>query len=227
MKKRMLAVLLVLLVCTVSAFADGIRVNPRETIANRNLSGDVTNILILLQDGDATNLCAIASINGKSGKGVITQLDPDLMVNVPEAGDVRLGDVYSLGDAKSRGFLTVRTVNQLLDLNIATYVALDMTQIPALVDALEGFIFTPSKEEDAALGFDEDTWALDGEQTLAYMRLKLDSEYQGCDGSSGDVRGCPRTDGSGFGTAQVHGYQPECDECYWLCHLDPGWKRTH
>ena len=88
-----------------------------------------------------------------------------------------LGEVYALGDEKSRGLLTARTLNALLDLNISTYVALDVETLPALVDEI-GVLNMWLNEEEAAI---LNTWAGDnslvGEEVLTYVRIRLESDY--------------------------------------------------
>lgn len=177
MKHTILLFVLLLLV-PVLAFADGIRVSARDTEINRDRDRNVTNILVLLQEEDRTQMMTVASLNTKTGKAVMVQLDPELMVDIPEVGEVALSQVYALGDKKSKGFLAMRTVNRLLKLNLTNYVVVSMDAIPSLVDAVDGVWITPTEEEDLALGLDLDTWALDGQDTLAYIRLKLPGDAE-------------------------------------------------
>lgn len=178
MNKKLLCVLLALaltLFCAL-ALAD-ITVTKRDMTLNRNLDKNVNNILILMQDGDVTDTMMVASINGKTGRSVMTMIDCATMVNVPEAGDMKLGEVYVLGDAKSRGLLAARTVNSLLDLNVSTYVTLDIQMLPELVDQIGKLNMWLNDEEAALLG----TWAgdnsLSGEDVLKYVRIRLESDY--------------------------------------------------
>ncbi|MBQ8092131.1 MAG: LCP family protein [Clostridia bacterium] len=175
MKKNVfLWTVFLLLVLACSGLTDGISVKARDIEASKTRDKAVTNILIMLQEEDKTLMMAVASFNTATGKAVMTSLSPSLMVEIPETGsEVPLSDVYALGDRKSKGLLAVRTVNRLLDLNIGMYMAMDMSMIPSLVETVESTWITPTVEEDRELGLEEDTWALDGEQTLAYMKLKL------------------------------------------------------
>jgi len=178
MNKKLLCALLALVLTftCVLAMAE-ITVTKRDMALNRNLDKSVNNILILMQDGDKTDTMMVASINGKTGRSVMTMIDCAVMVNVPEAGDVALSDVYMLGDAKSRGLLAARTVNSLLDLNISTYVSLDLQMLPELVDQIGGLNMWLNEEEAEILG----TWASDntlcGEDVLKYVRIRLESDY--------------------------------------------------
>ena len=174
MIKRIAGVLLMILLMTSVGLADGIRLKSRDLDLSKNRDRAVTNILVMMQEGDRTQMMAVASLNTKTGKAVMVSVDPRLMVEIPEiSGEVPLSDVYVLGDRKSRGLLVARTLNRMLDLNITMYLAMDMSMIPAIVDEVGGVWITPTAEENQALGLDADTWALDGEQTLAFMRLML------------------------------------------------------
>lgn len=177
--KKFAAALLALCLMGVCACALGeIAVSKRDLTLNRELDKRVNNVLIIMQDGDTTNAMMIASIDSKTGRSVMTNVECATPVNVPEAGEMTLGDVYALGDAQSRGYLTARTVNELLNLNISTYVALDISMLPQLVDEI-GTLNLWLNEEEAAL---LNTWAgdnsLGGEDVLRYVRIRLDSDYR-------------------------------------------------
>lgn len=165
-----LALLLALMTVFTLATAE-ISVGKKELAQNGELTRDVTNILFLLQDGEATQTLLIASINDKTGRSVMTSLDCGMVVPVEGAEDTQLGAVYALGDAKSRGYLAVRTVNQLLGLNIGTYIALDVARLPELVEAVGALEMELGEQDAAALGLSAGENELDGEQALAYVRL--------------------------------------------------------
>lgn len=205
MKKKLAILLCVLLVlCSAGALGE-ISVGKRDMTLNRSLDKNVTNVLMLMQDGDWTDTIMIASINGKTGRSVMTRVDSDLMVDIPEAGSVPLGSVYMLGDEKSRGLLVARTLNALLDLNISTYMALDIARLPQIVEVVGVLNMQYDAEEAAVMGTWEGVNELSGEMVLDYVRLKLDSDtparsrgydalmqllYQGLNsGSLGDMMG--------------------------------------
>lgn len=171
----LLAALAVLALGAVPALAE-ITVTKKDLAQNTGLDKNVSNILVLMQDGGATDAMMIASINSRTGRSVMTRVDCAREVEIPEAGTVQLQDVYMLGAEKSRGLLVARTLNQLLNLNIGTYVALDITSLPALVDVVDYLYFELSDEEAAALGLEPGGNDLEGEEVLAYVRLKLDSD---------------------------------------------------
>ena len=178
MKKVISAAALALCLMLVCALALGeITVTKKDMVLNRNLDKNVNNILVIMQDGELTESMMIASVNSRTGRSVMTQIACDRVVNLPEAGDVTLGEVYMLGAQKSRGLLAARTLNSLLDLNISTYVALDLGMLPELVDEI-GMLSTWLNEEEAEiLG----TWAgdnsLSSENILDYVRIDLKEDY--------------------------------------------------
>lgn len=178
MRKIVCALAIALCMMLVCAAALGeITVTKRDMVLNRSLDKNTNNVLVLMQDGDITQALMIASINGRTGRSVMTLIENDTMVNLPEAGDVTLGQVYALGAEKSRGLLVARTVNSLLDLNVSTYVALDINSLPELVDEI-GLLSTWLNDEEAEiLG----TWAgdnaLTSENVLTYVNMRLESDY--------------------------------------------------
>jgi len=178
MKKILSAIALALCMVLVCACAMGeITLTKRDMVLNRNLDKNVNNVLVLIQNGDMTQTLMIASINSRTGRSVMTQIECDTIVSVPEVGDVTLGEVYALGAEKSRGLLVARALNSLLDLNVSTYVALDMNTLPELVDEI-GMLHTWLNEEEAKI---LNTWAgdnsLTSENVLTYVNIKLEQDY--------------------------------------------------
>ena len=178
MKKILCAIALMLCLILVSAAALGeITLTKRDMVLNRDLDKNVNNVLVLMQKDGFTESLMLASINSRTGRSVMTQIESDTMVNVPEVGDVQLGEVYALGAQKSRGLLVARAVNSLLNLNVSTYIAMDINTLPDLVDQI-GMVATWLNEEEAEiLG----TWAGDNALTrdnvLTYVNLRLESDY--------------------------------------------------
>lgn len=156
-----------------------ITVTKKNMALNRSLDRNVNNIMVLMLDGEKINTLMIASVNSRTGRSVMTEIACDTMVNVPEAGDMPIADVYALGAPKSRGLLAARTVNTLLDLNVSTYVALDISNLPELVDQIGTLDLWLNEEEAAILN----TWAgensLCGEDVLKYVHIRLESDYEG------------------------------------------------
>jgi len=178
MKKIISALALMLCLMLLCAAALGeITVTKRDMVLNRSLDKNTNNVLVLMQNGGVTDTVMIASINGRTGRSVMTLIESDTMVNLPEVGDVTLGEVYALGAPKSRGLLVARTVNSLLDLNVSTYVALDINTLPDLVGEI-GILSTWLNEEEAQI---LNTWAGDNALTpdnvLTYVNMRLESDY--------------------------------------------------
>ncbi|MBQ7885560.1 MAG: LCP family protein [Clostridia bacterium] len=178
MKKILCALALMLCLTLACSMAMGeITVTKRDMVLNRSLDKNVNNILVLMQNGDVTDTIMLASINSRTGRSVMTQIECDTVVNVPEAGGVTLAEVYALGAEKSRGLLVARTINSLLDLNVSTYVALDIHMLPELVDEIGKLSTWLNEEEAEILG----TWAgdnaLTSENILDYVNIRLESDY--------------------------------------------------
>lgn len=178
MKKKLTLIVLVLALvfCSALACAD-ISVTKKDLGVNKNLNKDVTNVLILLQDKEVSDTIMLASINSKTGRAVMTRLDGNLIVPVVNGGfEAPLKDVYALGDKKSKGLLAVATVNQLLSLNINTYVALDIGVLPGLVEVVGTLNMQFDADEAAYFGTWEGINELTGEQILSYIRLRRQSD---------------------------------------------------
>jgi len=173
---KALALFLCLTLCCACALAE-ITVTKKDLILNRSLDKNVSNVLVLMQHGDVTDSVMIASINSRTGRSVMTMVDGDTLVNVPGAGEVQLDQVYVMGAPKSRGLLVACALNDLLDLNISTYVALDLSILPELVDEIGALSMWLNEEEAAILN----TWpgdnSLTSKNVLDYVNIRLESDY--------------------------------------------------
>ena len=177
-KKSICVLLAALTLMTGACALAEIKVNKKDMCINDALDRSVNNILFLLQDGGATDTVMLASINSKNGRSVMTTLDARLVLPVMDGGSYPLSDIYALGDAKSGGLLVARTLNEAFALNISSYIVLDMSRLPELVAAVGTLDIELSDSEAAALGLEPGENSLDGEQALAYVRLKLDSDTE-------------------------------------------------
>jgi len=179
MKKFAALIAALVLMLSLCACAMGeINLTKRQLSQAEGLDKNVSHILLVLQDGERTDTLMLASINSKTGRAVMTQVSCDRAVDVTmEDGSARsmpLSDVYALGGKKSRGLLVCRELNELLGLNIGTYVVLDMANLPALVDAVGVLSLELTPEEAAALARPEGRNELTGEDVLDYVRLHLE-----------------------------------------------------
>lgn len=205
--KKALAILLALLLAAAAACAAAeINVTLRGLNAAQGLDRSVTHILALMRDGTAEDTLMLASVNSKTGRAVMTRVDTARVIGVTlDDGSVvnaAIEDVYDMGGKKSRGLLVCREMNELLGLDISTYVVLDIERLPEIVGALGTLTLPLTQEEAKALGKPFDYVALNGEETLRYVRLDLEGDdaarsrcydalmqliYQGL--KSGDVMG--------------------------------------
>ena len=114
------------------------------------LDKNVANILVLLQDGETTDMMMVASINSRTGRSVMMRVDCRLMVDVPSRRNAA-GRRLRAGRAEMPGACWPNaTINTLLGLNIGTYVALDVTNLPQLVDAIDTVSMELDEREGAA-----------------------------------------------------------------------------
>ena len=90
--KKIVAALTALCLTLACACALGeIAVTKKDMALNRSLDKSVSNVLIIMQDGDVTDAMMIASINSRTGRSVMTSVECDTAVTVPEVGEVALG----------------------------------------------------------------------------------------------------------------------------------------
>ena len=181
MTKKLTALLAALLMICVCAGALGeINLTRRDLSQTEGLDKNVTHIAFLLQDGDVTDTLMLASINSKTGRSVMTQISCAREVEVAMGDGARqtmpLGEVYAQGGKKSRGFLVCRELNELLGLDISTYVAMDMTRVPELVDALGAINLDLTEREAGAMARPAGRNQLSGGEVLAFMRLRLEDD---------------------------------------------------
>ena len=151
-----------------------ITITKRDINLNTALDKNVSNILVLLQDGGETDTMMIASINSRTGRSVMLRVNCDLTVDVPENGETRLA--AALGAKLSRGLGAERAVNTLLGLNIGTYVALDVSSLPEFVDAVDTVSMELTDAEAEAMNLDAGWNDLTGDEALTFVRLKLDGD---------------------------------------------------
>lgn len=178
MKKRICCLLAALMLLVSACALADLSVGKKDLCQNTALDKNVSNILFLLQDGSVTDTVMLASIDSKSGRSVMTTLDAHLVLPVMDGGSYPLSDIYALGNAKSGGLLVARTLNEAFALNIFNYIVLDMARVPELVAAIGTLDIELSDSEAAALGLEPGENSLDGEQALAYVRLKLDTDME-------------------------------------------------
>ena len=173
--------------------------------SDSGLSPDWEHILLLGTDSrtsekDArTDTMIVLSLNSQTRELRLTSLMRDIWVDVPGHGGAKLNAACVYGGPE----LTVRCVNENFDLDIHSYVLVNMQCLAAIVDALGGIRMDVSDSEAAAINKlfaddrnaqDENTYfagqnvsagsqvLLDGKQALAFARIRsLDSDYNRTD----------------------------------------------
>jgi len=166
------------------------------------LSDDWTNILLLGTDarGDTkylrTDTMIVLSLNRATGQAKMASVMRDIWVQIPGYGGQKLNAACVYGGPE----LTIRTINECLDLNIEKYILVNMQCLVAIVDALGGLELDVTPGESRAIGRlnassvgasdgsgkyvsagvpSGSQVTLDGKQVLAYSRIrKSDSDYK-------------------------------------------------
>lgn len=166
-----------LLCVMIAAFAvtpvlgEQITIDKKDLSANTALSKDVQNILMLLQDsdnGEATTAMLVASINSRSGSATMVSLVPNIVAELPLAGENLLSHAYALGGEN----LAMKSINEIYGLNIKKFVVIDVSNFGIIVDAVKGMKMPLNAQEAQLLGLSEGENILDADKTLAYMRIQ-------------------------------------------------------
>lgn len=132
-------------------------VDPTKLDINENLPDNVVNILLIGVDGRSNKLedgtqhgdvQIIVSINKDDGSLKLTSVLRDLYVTIPGyKSKNRINVAYSRGG----GQLAMRTMNNLLDLNIQHYVAINFYGLASIIDSLGGMDIELTKAEANAI----------------------------------------------------------------------------
>lgn len=151
---------------------------------NADLPKDWVNILLIGCDksankmGGRSDTLIIASV--KDGTVKLTSVARDLYVEIPYMHGLmdRINQAYSIGGA----MLAMSTINNLFNLNIQKYVAIDFDGLKAAVDILGGVEVTLQGSEgsyvDKTMQHKTGTFLLDGVQSLRYVRLRsIDNDF--------------------------------------------------
>lgn len=168
---------------------------------NQNLPGEWMNILLLGQDTrdpeqrGRTDTMLLASVNKNTGKVKLTSIMRDLFVPIEGHKDNKINAAHAFGGPE----LTLKTVNQVFDLNVSKYVLVDFYNFQYIIEALGGVNLEITQAEMETINQmaasmalkDKDPTLYDGEltdygkgtrlmgrQALAYTRIrKMDSDY--------------------------------------------------
>lgn len=183
MERRILMLVLVLLLMLPST-GFGQNALPKEP------SRSITVLLLGVdqKEGEARSAAAIviAALNLDTGAVRMASVNRDIVTKGPDGGDVKLGVTMALGGPQ----LTLKTVNDLFELNIAHFVSVDLNGTGKIIDAVGGVDIDIRDGELNILMADKKTKAfqkagmqtLYGEQALAYMKDHT-GEEEGTGGS--------------------------------------------
>lgn len=118
----------------------------------------------------------IVSINKKTNDVKLTSVYRDTYVNIDGYGLDKITHAYAYGGPE----LAMSTLNKNLDLNITEFVTVNFETVQTVVDAVGGITLTITNAEAEQIGLSSGgTYNLDGEEALAYSRIrKIDSDYQ-------------------------------------------------
>lgn len=118
----------------------------------------------------------IVSINKKTNDVKLTSVYRDTYVNIDGYGLDKITHAYAYGGPE----LAMSTLNKNLDLNITEFVTVNFETVQTVVDSIGGVTITITNAEASQIGLSSGgTYNLDGEEALAYSRIrKIDSDYQ-------------------------------------------------
>lgn len=132
-------------------------VDPSKLDLNPNLPDHVVNILLIGIDTRSKKMDAgmqrgdvqiILSVNTEDGSIKLTSVMRDLYVAIPGyKSKARINTAYSKGGGK----LAMRTLNNLLELNIQNYVTINFFGLASIIDAVGGIDIELTKTEAAAI----------------------------------------------------------------------------
>lgn len=161
-----------------------VSVDPADLSVVKGLDEDWVNILILGTDTGSlvlnygrTDAMIIASVNAKTGQMKLTSLVRDMFVKLP---GLKQKNRINTANAFGGPLLAVKTVNEVLGLNIERYCSINFRGFSSLVDFLGGVELTLRPEEASILqvAHTDEPQLLDGTKALAYVRIrKTDNNF--------------------------------------------------
>lgn len=127
-------------------------------------------------DNARSDAIIIVSINEKTNDVKLTSVYRDTYVDIEGYGLDKITHAYAYGGPE----LAISTLNKNLDLNITEFVTVNFETVKTVVDSLGGIRLEITDAEANQIGLDSGgTYTLDGEEALAYSRIrKIDSDYQ-------------------------------------------------
>lgn len=162
-----------------------IKVNPDDLSADKTLTDDWMHILLMGTDGKSPELnrgrsdaMMILSVDRKTKEIKLTSLVRDMLVRIPLVPGLK--DRINTANAYGGPLLAVKTVNELLQLNITRYASVNYESFIEIVDRMGGIDMELSAAEAYLSGADhrDGIQHLNGRQTLDYARIRrLDNNF--------------------------------------------------
>lgn len=128
-------------------------------------------------EGSRSDCIMIASINHDTKEIKIVSVYRDTYLNIPGRGLDKVNHAYSYGGPA----LSMSTLNTNLDLDITEFATVNFTATKDIINAIGGVTLTVTDAEAKSIPriSSGGTYLLDGEQALAYGRIrKIDSDYK-------------------------------------------------
>ncbi len=174
---RALALLLCLLLLPLSVLAADdypVRIDKKDLSQAASVPKSMQTIALFLLDSEESSdveTVLLASIDKSSGRACMTDIRTDILAEIPQVGYIPLAKAYAYGGPN----LMMKSINELLEMNVNSYVTLDVSSFAQIADSVGGMQMPLNAEEAAALGLSEGQQTLTGKQAIAYMRLKGDN----------------------------------------------------
>lgn len=171
-----LCCLCLLLAMPALAEQPAVKIAKNDLSLNADLPRNVRTILLLLfdpQEGSSygpSETMMLASINNDTGDATMTVLPSQLLVDIPQVGEAPLSMAYAKGGAN----LAMKTVNELLNLNVRDCMAFDMNRFSEIINLVGQLRVTLDEADADALGLSAGEAYLDAAQTLDYLHLPKD-----------------------------------------------------
>lgn len=128
-------------------------------------------------EGSRSDCIMIASINHDTKEIKIVSVYRDTYLNIPGRGLDKVNHAYAYGGP----VLSMSTLNTNLDLDITEFVTVNFTATKDIINAIGGVTLTVTDAEAKSIPriSSGGTYLLDGEQALAYGRIrKIDNDYK-------------------------------------------------
>lgn len=170
---RLCALFLCLLLAPAAALSGeyAVKIDKKDLSQAEGLPKTIQTIALFLMDSaQSTDVetVLLATIDKSDGRACMTDLQTDILAEIPQVGNLPLAKAYTYGGPN----LMMKSLNELLGLNIGSYVTLDVSSFSQIADSVGGMQMPLNALEAAALGLAEGAQTLSGEQTTAYMRLR-------------------------------------------------------